>query len=279
MRGWVGPVLALAMTGWLAACASAPPPPSTASASALPQQRAALVRAAMEEWARWGRLTVDGWPEALPQPAAAENYSNVLAYWEAVPEGPAVIQRHQRTYDALMAGLTEAQPVGMQPAETLSVPLPSISLWAYPAWSAAFVSYAMQRAGVPGYVFPPSAAHAFYIDALLAAYAGHPEGAAFRPHDPGEYTPAPGDLICADRSRSPLYHWQERAVEPGQFRPMHCDIVVASGGGLVQAIGGNVLDAVVLRRFPADRSGHALPPPADKPPFFVVFENRLDVTR
>jgi hypothetical protein len=68
-------------------------------------------------------------------------------------------------------------------------------------------------------------------------------------------------------------------MEPGQFRPMHCDVVVANGGQLVQAIGGNVLDAVVLRRFPADPAGHALPPPEDKPPFFVVFENRMDLTR
>src|SRR5690606_28435267 len=107
---------------------------------------------------------------------------------------------------------------------------------------------------------------------------GNPNGAAFLPHDPAEYTPVPGDLICAARSCRPLYRWPDRALEPGQFRPMHCDVVVASGGGRVQAIGSYVLDAVVLRRFPADGEGRALPPPYDKPPFFVVFENRLDAT-
>jgi hypothetical protein len=234
-------------------------------------QRAAVVRAALAEWDRWGRLTVDGWPEALPVPAAPENYPNVLAYWEAVPEGPGVIRRHQQAYDEMMSGLMVWQVEGApQPA------LPSISIWAHPAWSAAFVSYVMQRAGVPGYVFPPAAAHSTYIDALLFSWSGNPDGAAFRPHDPSEYTPVPGDLICADRSRSPLYRWQDKLAEAGSFRPMHCDVVVASGGGLVQAIGGNVLDAVVLRRFPTDPDGRALPPPWDKPPFFVVFENRLD---
>jgi hypothetical protein len=243
------------------------------SATAVTTQRGAVVSAAMAEWDRWGRLTVDGWPEALPVEAAPENYTNILTYWDSVPEGPGVINRHQNTHDALLAGLTELLPEGAPPPA-----LPSISLWAHPAWSAAFISHVMQRAGVPGFVFPPSAAHSTYIDALLASWASYPEGAAFRPHAPSEYTPVPGDLICADRSAAPLYHWQDKLAEAGQFRPMHCDVVVASGGGLVQAIGGNVLDVVVLRRFPADRAGHALPPPWDKPPFFVVFENRLDAT-
>ena len=274
MRGWMRKGLTLAMAGaaLLAGCASPPPSPTVPSASNLPAtQSAALVRAALTEWERWGRLTVDGWPEALPTQAAPENYSNVLTYWEAVPEGPGVIRRHQDTHDALLAGLTEILPEGAPPPA-----LPSISLWAYPAWSAAFISYVMQRAQVPGFVFPPSAAHSAYIDALLASWASSPENAAFRPHAPSEYAPRPGDLICADRSAAPLYHWQDKLAEAGQFRPMHCDVVVAAGGGLVQAIGGNVLDAVVLRRFPADPAGHALPPPWDKAPFFVVFENRLD---
>ncbi len=274
MRAWFKPALALALTtGWLAACASPPPPPSPAVRAALPPQRERLVQASLAEWTRWGRLAVDGWPEFLDPPADPQHYSDVLAYWEAVPEGPGVIRRHQQTYDAMLAAMTESMPADAQPPA-----LPAISIWAYPAWSAAFISYVAQKAGIPGYVLPPAAAHAFYIDALIAAAISNPDGAAFRPHNPAEYAPQPGDLICADRSRSPLYHWQERALEPGRFRPMHCDVVVTNGQRLVQAVGGNVLDAVVLRRFPADDAGRALPPPYDKPPFFVVFENRLDLT-
>ncbi|MFC7554954.1 hypothetical protein ACFQU7_26095 [Pseudoroseomonas wenyumeiae] len=85
-----GLTLAMAGVALLAGCASPPPPPTVPSGSNLPAtQSAALVRAALTEWERWGRLTVDGWPEALPAAAAPENYSNVLTYWEAVPEGPA----------------------------------------------------------------------------------------------------------------------------------------------------------------------------------------------
>jgi len=278
MRGWVRAGVAVAAAGLvsLTGCTlSPPPPPPPVTASArLPPQRAAVVQAALTEWQRWGKLTVDGWPEFLDPPAAPENFPSILAYWETVPEGPAVIRRHEGTRDAMMVAMAEFQAEGAP-----SPPLPAISLFASPAWSAAFVSYVMQRAGVPGFVFPPAAAHSTYIDALLFSWSGNPEGAAFVPHEPVDYSPRPGDLICADRSRSPLYHWQERLSEAGSFRPMHCDVVVASGGGLVQAIGGNVLDAVVLRRFPADAAGRALPPPWDKAPFFVVFENRLDLTR
>ena len=276
MLRWVRAGLAVAGLTVLVGCtlSPTPPPPPVAAAPGLAPQRAAIARAALAEWRRWGQLTVDGWPIALAQEVDPNRYSDILSYWETVPEGPAVIRRHQNTYDAMMAGLVEMLPEDAPPPA-----LPAISLWASPAWSAAFVSTVMQRAGIPGYVFPPSAAHAFYIDALIGAWNLGPDNAAFRPHDPTEYAPRPGDLICADRSSSPLYHWQDRLAEPGQFRPMHCDVVVAAGGGLVQAVGGNVLDAVVLRRFPADPAGRALPPPWDKPPFFVVFENRLDLTR
>jgi hypothetical protein len=263
----VGLVLAVL----LSACASAPPPPTPPVALQTQSPwRARIAGAALAEWQAWGRPTADGWPEALPQEVAPENYQNILTYWAGVDEGAAVIRRHQAMHDALMAGLEEGAAPGTTPT------LPAISLWAHPAWSAAFISHVMARAGVPGFVFPPSAAHAFYIDFLLSQANWNPQTAAFLPHDPAEYAPRPGDLICADRAALRLLHWQDRLSEAGQFRPMHCDVVVQAGPGLVQAIGGNVLDAVVLRRFPADRQGRALPPPPDKPPFIVIFENRMD---
>jgi hypothetical protein len=56
---------------------------------------------------------------------------------------------------------------------------------------------------------------------------------------------------------------------------MHCDIVVAAGPGAVEAVGGNVADAVTRTRFPADAFGYLLQQPAGAPAWFVVFENRL----
>jgi len=253
------------------ACGSTPPVEPVPSSATLSPWRARIVEAALGEWRAWGQLTVDGWPETLPRQVDPKLFERVLVYWSEVPEGEAVIRRHRHAHDELMSSLAEA----FWPAP---VPegLPAISLWAYPAWSAAFVSHVMARSGVPGFVFPRSSAHAFYVDALLSHANWNPEQAAFLPHDPDEYAPKPGDLLCADRSGLPLLHWRERLYEAGQFRPMHCDIVVASAPGMVQAIGGNVLDAVVLRRFPADAQGRPLPPPPDKAPFLIVFENRLD---
>ncbi len=267
--------LAAMLAGLLlvAGCATPPPPPPSAeSLRPLSPWRARLADAAMAEWRAWGQLTVDGWPEALPREPDPRLFDRILTYWAAVPgEGEPVIRRHSQTHDAMMAGLLDSALPGEAP------PLPAISLWAWPAWSAAFISYVMGQAGVPSHVFPPAASHAFYIDALLWQAQGDPARAAFLPHAPEEYAPRPGDLICADRASRPMLHWQERLSESGQFRPMHCDVVVAAGGGLVQAIGGNVLDAAVLRRFPADAQGRALPPPPDKPPFVLILENRMDV--
>ena len=265
-RTWLGVAMALL----LGACSASPSPPSATTVRQETPWRSRIAAAALVEWQDWGRLTVDGWPEALPREADPANYQRILTYWSGVDEGPAVIRRHQNSYDAMMESLAESFP----PGEPL--PQPSISLFANPAWSAAFISHVMMKAGVPGYVFPPAAAHAFYIDSLLSQAQWNPDTAPFRPHDPAEYAPRTGDLICADRSRAPLQHWQERLSETGRFRPMHCDVVVRTGDGLVQAIGGNVLDAVVLRRFPADVEGRALPPPWDKPPFMLIFENRMD---
>ncbi|MXP65967.1 DUF2272 domain-containing protein [Roseomonas sp. M0104] len=258
--------------GLLLAALSCAAPPAGQDAARLGHEapwRARIAGEALAEWQAWGRLTVDGWPEALAEPADPALFERVLAYWDSVPaEGPAVARRQRTTFDALMAGLAEG---GGEAA------LPAISLWAYPAWSAAFISHVMARAGVPGFVFPPAIAHATYVDALLSQATWNSASAAFLPHDPGGYAPRPGDLLCADRSLVPLLHWQERLAEPGRFREMHCDVVVAAAPGRVQAVGGNVLDAVVLRRFPADAQGRLLPAPPDKPPFLVVFENRLDV--
>ncbi|MFT8245898.1 DUF2272 domain-containing protein [Roseomonas sp. BN140053] len=254
----------------LAACAApAPPPPPAAPLRASGDLRERVVGAALAEWESWGKLVLTGWEPVLDGGAVADpgNFSRILGYWDTVPEGAGVATRHQTTHDALIASLEES---GVVPA-----PEPAIALWANPAWSAAFISFVMRSAGVSEGDFPPAAAHATYVDSLLSRVSFDPEGAPFRPHAPEERAPQPGDLLCADRSRSPLYGWTERLGEPGQFRPMHCDVVISGGPGVVQAIGGNVRDVVALRRLPADSQGRVLPAPPGESVFFVVFENRL----
>ncbi|MBP0491581.1 DUF2272 domain-containing protein [Roseomonas sp. SG15] len=159
-------------------------------------------------------------------------------------------------------------PFNVEPANV------AISSYNTPAWSAAFISYAMNSAGVSRSDFRPSSAHVFYMDGMIENYLADPDSAAFRPHHVEEYAPRPGDLLCYDRSASPLPNWEARMAERGRSRPSHCDIVVRAAGGTIDLIGGNVMDVVLRRRIPVDAQGIVLPPPLERPPFFVVFENR-----
>ncbi|WP_376098759.1 DUF2272 domain-containing protein [Roseomonas sp. CCTCC AB2023176] len=243
----------------LAACAVAPPPPRRDPPIAYPASvRDRILRIAEAEWAEWGRITVG---RDLPRPPSGleglpDNFPRVLAYWRAVP-------------DAEAAGAVAANR-----ALWVAAPGGAAGLWAEPAWSAAFVSYVMRSAGVDTREFTPSAAHSFYLDAIIRDAREYPATAPFIPRDIGERAPEPGDLICADRSRTPLRSWRDRVPEAGQFRPMHCDIVLRAAPGAVEAIGGNIADAVTLTIYPADATGILLPRERGSA-LVTVVENRL----
>ncbi len=233
----------------LGACAAPEPPLSYP-----PSARDRMLRIAIAEWRDWGSIVLapDAAAPTTPAESQTDNFPRVLAYWRAVPDEDGAIARNRTRYRA-----------------------GSPALWSEPAWSAAFISYVLRAAGVDAREFPPTAAHAFYIDALIADAARFPAAAPFIPHDPAAHAPREGDLVCADRSAAPLPHWHARIAEQGRFRPMHCDIVIHTRRGYVEAIGGNVRDAVTLTRFPTDASGVLLPRPAGGAAWFAVFENRL----
>jgi len=242
-----------------AACAAPPPPPPLPYP---PSAQERLLRLALGEWQEWGCATtgLPGPPLAPCTPGGAAppendpaNFPRVLAYWRAVPQSDAAIPRNRVLYAQALGGV-----------ET--------PLWAEPFWSAAFISWLMGAAGVDRPEFAPDAAHARYLDHLDQLATAHPSLAPFLPRDPANHAPAPGDLVCFDRSRRPLASWAGRAAERGQFRPMHCDIVVATGPGVVEAVGGNVTDRVTLARLPADSAGRLL---AEPRPYLVIMENRL----
>jgi len=269
------PLLALL----LAACTASPPPAPERppGRSGLPGPGAARLAAAAErEWRDWGSIAVEGWPaapERVPD-ASPALFERLMGYWAATPEGPEVIEAHRHFRDTITAPPAESASLDPVSGLPFTVVPANVSMAAFntPAWSAAFVSHAMAAAGLP---FSPSASHALYVDRLIGNALADPEGAGFLPHAPAERAPRPGDLVCADRSAAPLADWQARLAEAGWFRPMHCDIVVRAEGGAVEMIGGNVLDVVLRRRVPADAEGRLLPPPPERAPFFVVFENRL----
>ncbi len=247
-----------------AACAAPPRPPPEPPLAYPPAARERMLRIAIAEWRDWGSLVLeaDGPRGTAPEGAEArpENFPRVLAYWRALDEDEGAVARNRPLYRAALAGTAGGE-----------------GLWREPYWSAAFISYVLRAAGVDRAEFPPAAAHVTYVDAMIATALRFPATAPFLPHAPSGRAPVPGDLICADRGRAPGGgHWRDRLAEAGRFRPMHCDIVVATPPGAVAAIGGNVQDAVTLTRYQADAAGYLLPrPPGAGLAWFAVFENRL----
>jgi len=232
----------------------APPEAPQPPLSYPPAAAERVLRIALAEWRDWGaRVQEATAPLPAEQPEAdPAQFPRVLAYWRAVPEDHGAIATNRRRYAARVPGL-----------------------WTDTAWSAAFISWVFGSAGVDAPEFPPSATHALYLDGLLAQAQRYPAAAPFRPHAPADRAPAPGDLLCRDRSAVPLRHWTERLAETGRIRAMHCDIVVGTVPGRVEAIGGNVADAVTLTRFPAGADGRLLPLPRGHAPFVLIMESRL----
>jgi hypothetical protein len=113
-------------------------------------------------------------------------------------------------------------------------------------WSAAFVSWVMRRAGLPG--FNASASHVSYV---RDAYR-NPQHSAYQVQNPHGGRPAPGDLLCYVRVNSRIYGFGDLATllsMPGNDGlNMHCDIVVsATAGAAAYLVGGNVQQGVTLR--------------------------------
>lgn len=122
-------------------------------------------------------------------------------------------------------------------------------------WSAAFISWVMRRAAVPG--FRSSANHFDYVrDAYL-----RPAESAFQFLDPATAKPATGDMLCYVRLPGQvLGHDGLRQLLGRGDRglPMHCEVVVAvnpGNDGTAYLVGGNVQQAVTMRMLPVNRAG------------------------
>ena len=259
----------------LAACAPrpAPPGPGGLPPPAYPAEaRARLLRILDGEWREWGGRMLDArtapvtdeqeGPVAEQDPAA---FTKVLAYWSAV-NWTAEIARNKRAFtlgEATACTRSELAAGGRS------------TVWGCQPWSAAFISFVLRATGIDAAEFPPAAAHWQYVDALILEGDRWGGRATFLGREPEEYAPAPGDLICADRSRRPLASLAARRAEAGTGRPMHCDIVAEALPGEVVAIGGNVAQGVTAVRYATDGAGRLR---RNTRAWFAVFENRMGRT-
>ena len=113
-------------------------------------------------------------------------------------------------------------------------------------WSSAFISWTMQRAGVPGFL--SSASHFDYVRAARS----NPQGSPYLFLDPQAMAPSAGDMLCYVRTSRVYGHaGLADAIDGGaKGLKMHCDIVVAANAGgdsRAYLIGGNVQQAVTMR--------------------------------
>jgi len=189
---------------------------------------------AVQEWARYGRQTiiypVQGPPRTEQQGVKErEAPERINDYWKSVGRPN-------------LSGLDSEVP-----------------------WSAAFISWDIESAGVGRDLFCPDARHTIYVERMVDR-ARRP-GAAFAPLPLDRRAPQVGDLICASRNGGAT------TLENLDRGPGHCDIVVEVRPGEVHAIGGNVADSVTRSVFPLDASGFLSPISARR--FFTVIENRL----
>ncbi len=132
-------------------------------------------------------------------------------------------------------------------------------------WSAAFISWDIETAGVPRDLFCPDQRHTIYVERMVER--ARQPGAVFIPRRPAERAPQVGDLICASRQGSGT------TLDNLNRGAGHCDIVVEVLPGAVAAIGGNVDDSVSRSVFPLDGNGFLSP--ISGRPVFTVIENRL----
>lgn len=214
-----------------------------------------------------GPCPASSWrPEAPPPTASAKTSMVLLAVGEWGRFGKQVV-----TYSANAPPRTEQLGIKERDAPQrihdywASVGHPERSGLDDVAWSAAFISWDIQSAGVRRSLFCPDQRHTIYVERMVER--AKKPGAVFIAHPPDERAPRVGDLICASRNGSGT------TLQNLNRGAGHCDIVVEVRPGQVAAIGGNVGDSVTRSVFPLDERGFLSP--LSGRPFFAVIENRL----
>lgn len=214
----------------LSGCAAALPPRPLAPPETV---RASIIRLAEQEWAAFNGQTIRF--DALGREIIAP-----VGFWEDERRGDALVAKYWRAVGSDWRGFDVDKP-----------------------WSAAFISWVMAEAGVPAEEMPPSATHAGYLRAAIAAGGGN-----WRAHPPEDHAPRPGDLICATRAGQKIERFDDIPVGA----TLHCDIVVLTGVGRLWSIGGNVRNSVSRTERQIDAAGRLARD--DVRPWFLVLENR-----
>lgn len=277
--------LLLSLSSAVPASSSSPSSPSGCARPAPPGPLAhAITRAALDEYAQFGGHRIDA-GGALWKAGAAESETELLrdpatgapdaaqpdryawrrvwAYWLALERhvpGEAWARKVVSVPGLLEDPLTPNPAIetrlrdlaGRNGAEQVDDALRQAAVRAAlndSPWSAAFISYLMDKAGLDARQFRYAAAHWQYVQRALQ----QPDGYAYRACDPRTTAPAVGDLLCYSRG-TPLLEdfaaWQSAALRPGFSAPAHCEVVVEvdTRAKKIETVGGNVVQSVARRR-------------------------------
>lgn len=228
-----------------------------------------------------GRLTESGHSEAegvRSRPWSSAPWERVLGYWRAVDPEPGglpslvrfgalrpadrqlLTQALNQATNARLQGLGVGPDQGLESHElrAAQAAIDRVAVIDTP-WSAAFVSWLAREAGLGAEEFQFSEAHASHAGAAWQAgsdeAAGRPTAYTMRACDITRTSPRVGDLICQARGADAGLDSFEKIGEVlaarrigGGGLPMHCDVVVSVDAQGFDAIGGNVLQSVTLRR-------------------------------
>ncbi|MET3496444.1 DUF2272 domain-containing protein [Variovorax boronicumulans] len=200
-----------------------------------------------------GRMTFAGDAEAQGvrrTPPDLAPWQRVLGYWQAT--GVRLRGVSAETDAGPDAGPASSEPPSIDDA------LSRVAVIDAP-WSAAFISWIARTAGFSADEFLFSEAHADYAGAAWKAGLDEATGRspryALRACDLMRTPPRVGDLVCHARGMGAGLDTFDRigevlALRPtgGEALPMHCDVVVAVDAAGFDAVGGNVLQSVTLRR-------------------------------
>ena len=208
-----------------------------------PTVKRAMIRRAIGEWEYFDRQTVvyRGREESIPH----------VGYWEDDDTG------HSQRVNAYWRAVGQPRLDGMDCQQP---------------WSAAFMSWVIQGAGVPASEFRPSIAHWVYLSQAVdgAIFPGR----WFVPRRITDYSPQPGDLICAARGANrPRMVGGYTSASMLKGTSTHCDLVIAINGKTLEAIGGNVRNSVSKISVELDAAGRLQSVP--RRPWFIILQNRL----
>ncbi|MET4577576.1 DUF2272 domain-containing protein [Ottowia thiooxydans] len=131
-------------------------------------------------------------------------------------------------------------------------------------WSAVFIGHVMRQAGMEERAFRYSASHQDYVHAAFRSteneVRGDPTAYAYRACDLKTTAPQVGDLICFARGRDGREDTFKKLKQSLGTRSlsMHCDMVVRRDSASIEAVGGNVVQSVTMRRLGLEGNGSGL---------------------